>query len=51
LVSNSTEDWKVVKGVGITDHVLIPEEEHNRARIIQLVHGFEVWHFVKVTDV
>jgi hypothetical protein len=26
--------------------VLVAEEEHNCAGIVELVHGFEVWHLV-----
>lgn len=31
--------------------MFIPEEEHNGARVVQLVHGLEVRHLVQVAHV
>lgn len=41
----------VVSRPKITHHVLVAEEEHHRARIVQLVHGLEVGHLVQVAEV
>lgn len=41
----------VVSGAKITHHVLVAEEEHDRHRVVELVHLFEVRNFVEVAEV
>src|SRR5690242_10604599 len=41
----------VVSRAEIAHHVLVAEEEHDRARVVELVHGLEVWDFVEVAHV
>ena len=35
----------------ITHHVFVTEEEHDSARIVQLVHGLEIGDFVEIAEV
>lgn len=41
----------VVTSPEIAHHMLVTEEEHDSACIVQLVHGFEVRNFVKIAEV
>ena len=42
LVLHGPVDLVVVSGAEIDHHVLVPEEEHDRARVVQLVHLVEI---------
>ena len=42
LVFHGPVDLVVVAGAEVDHHVLVPEEEHHRARVVQLVHLVEV---------
>ena len=51
LILESPVDLVVVAGAQIDHDVLVPEEEHNRRRIVQLVHGVEVRYFCDVNQI
>lgn len=51
LVLQSPVDLVIVTGAKINHDVLVPEEEHAGARVIQLVHLVEVWHLCDVDQV
>ena len=51
LVLESPVDLVVVTGSEINHDVLVPEEEHHRGRVVELVHGVEIRHLRYVHQV
>lgn len=51
LIFEHPFDFVVVTGSQIDHHVLVSEEEHERARVVELVHLVEVGHLVDVAEV
>ena len=51
LVLQHPLDLVVVTGTQIDHHVLVAEEEHERARVVQLVHLVKVGHLVDIAQV
>lgn len=51
LVLQHPLDLVVVAGAQVDHHVLVAEEEHERARVVELVHLVEVGHLVDVAQV
>ncbi len=41
----------VVSGAKVTHHVLVAEEEHNGARVVELVHSVEVRDLIDIAEV
>lgn len=51
LVVEGPIDLVIVTGAQVHHDVLVPEEEHHSAGIVQLVHGVKVWHFRDIDQV
>ena len=51
LVIECPIDLIVVTGTQVHHNVLVSEEEHHRAGIVQLVHGVEVWNLGDIDQV
>ncbi|CAD0203491.1 unnamed protein product [Chrysodeixis includens] len=51
LVFQRPVDLVVVAGAQIYHNVLVAEEEHHRAGVIQLVHFIKVWYFSDIHEV
>lgn len=51
LVLENPVELVVVAGAEIAHHVLVAEEEHDGAGVVELVHGVEVGHLVDVAEV
>ena len=48
---NGPVDLVVVTGSQIDHNVLVSEEEHHRAWVVQLVHLVEVWYLGNINQV
>ncbi|KAI9909447.1 hypothetical protein PsorP6_015027 [Peronosclerospora sorghi] len=51
FVVKSPIDFVIVAGSEINHDVFVPKKKHDRARVIELVHGIKVRHFGNVHDV